>query len=310
MIHNPDSSSPLDCTITINHVGQPKEKPGYKVIICPDARQIPALLGQPAPFTSKLRADAPAFVPASAQPSSTVNTATEPSGADDDNEEEAVVDVVVAGQDEAEIPKEEEPEPEEAIVRPPTEEEIAAAVRIQRIYRESRRRRQPSSNARVAACREFFMQAQAEASSIQWKSKRYRLLFLGAVPHAMVCLDSFLGWAKEQKQKNKNRFKKGGHEDIETNGKALTGIVQLLKSVRELKEHLEPKSKLHKNRDIVQLKNDVRALQDLFIRLRASHSGALSEVDEDLAVVVQSVIVGPVKAAVEAKPSLNTDDLD
>ncbi|EEB87240.1 hypothetical protein MPER_15494, partial [Moniliophthora perniciosa FA553] len=86
----------------------------------------------------------------------------------------------------------------------PTEEQISAANLIQRTYRQFRRRRQPSSstNARVA---EFFKTALEASSAIPWKttSRRYRLLYLGAVPHALVCLDIIDGWAKVQKAKNK-----------------------------------------------------------------------------------------------------------
>jgi len=225
MIQNPKSPSPMDCTVTIYNSGTRKDDPGHSVIICPDAKQIPVLLGQPAPFTSKLRAGAPAFVPGFAQSSKTENKTTEPPAADEGDKPEAAAGDLAEDLDEVEEVKKEEPEVEEANVRLPTEEEIAAAIYIQKAYRQARRQRQPSSNARVATCREFFTQAQAEASPIQWKSRRYRLLFLGAVPHTMVCLDSFIGWANEQKQKNKKRFKKGGHEDIETNAKALTVVM-------------------------------------------------------------------------------------
>ncbi|KAL0573766.1 hypothetical protein V5O48_008193 [Marasmius crinis-equi] len=318
MIQNPETSSTssMDQTITIISAGQPREKPGHSLIKCSNFREIPVLLGQPAPFTSKLRADAPTFVPAVVQSRANLDTAIKPQDANSEEaekEQEGGVDVVQeVAVEEVEVTQEEtEAEAEESPARPPTEKEIAAAVKIQQTYRHHRRRRQPSSNARIAACREFFKQALAESSSIQWRSTRYKLLFLGAVPHAMVCLDSIDGWAKAQKQKNKKKLYKGSHEDIEANGKALTGIVQFLKNTRALIDNLEPKSKLHKKRDIVQLKNDVRDLKDLFARIRGAYPGALDEVNADLAVVVQSGIVGPVQAVSEVlKPSLNTEDID
>ncbi|KAG7086906.1 hypothetical protein E1B28_002824 [Marasmius oreades] len=309
MIHTPETDSPMDRIITLSSRGEAREKPGHSIIVCPDFKQIPFLLGQPAPFTSKLRADAPKFVPSFAQPSINSTAApTEPAEEVEVEDQDEDVRVVEDDpQDVVELSKEEEAE--ESNARPRTEEEISAVITIQQAYRRIRRHRQPSSNARVAA---FFKVAQAEASSIPWKSNRYRFLLLGAIPHAMVCLDTIDGWAKAQKLKNKKKFAKGSHEDIETNGKALTGVVQFLKTIRELKSKLEPKSKFHKGRDIVQLKNHVRELKDLFSRVHATHPGVLNEVNDDLSVVVQSVLVGPVKPveAPKVNPPLNTEDLD
>ncbi|ESK85770.1 hypothetical protein Moror_2448 [Moniliophthora roreri MCA 2997] len=329
LINNPDTSSPMDMMVTLCHHGVPKEKIGYRLVVCKNHTEIPKVLGQNAPFTSKLRAEAKEFVPAVAQKANeAVPAPVADEGSDDDmpplqdvsdssseEEDNGFRDTVKPGA-EAGAGAEEDTavaaEDEEVAVafQEPTEEQISAANLIQRTYRQFRRRRQPSSstNARVA---EFFKTAQEASSAIPWKttSRRYRLLYLGAVPHTLVCLDIIDGWGKAQKAKNKKKFAKAGHEDIETNGKALTGIVQFLKTTRNLKAALEPKSKLHMKRDIVELKNRVRELETLCNNLQASHPGALNEVQDDLAIVIQSVVVGPVKAQNKPKPELNVEDL-
>ncbi|KAL0567968.1 hypothetical protein V5O48_014025 [Marasmius crinis-equi] len=192
----------------------------------------------------------------------------------------------------------------------PTTKEIAAAVTIQQAYRQYRGRCPPPPDAGVAACREYFMQALAESSTIRWKNRRYRLLFLGAVPHAMMCLNSIDAWGTAYKWWMKRMINKGSALGMART--ELIRILQFLESARRLKSNLEPQSKLHIKGDIVQLKNDVRDLKDLITRIRGAYqnyevfghyhgTSPLDDVNDDLEMVVQSVIVGPVKAAAAVK---------
>ncbi|KAK7034640.1 hypothetical protein VNI00_012282 [Paramarasmius palmivorus] len=330
MIHNPDdaSVSHMELMVTVCHHGEPRDKKGYRLILCKNPTDILLRLRQPKPFTSRLRAEAKEFVPA-AQKAKEVAPApalaataedsdddmpplqdiSDSSESDDDDDEgsRATTQPTAAAAEglAADVGEEEEVA---NTFQQPTEEQVGAAILIQRTYRLFRRQRQPSSskNARVA---EFYKAAFEALATIPWKttSRRYKMLYLGALPHALVCLDVIDGWGKAQKARSKKKFTKGGHEDIEMNGKALTGIVQLLKTTRTLKAALEPTSKLHVGRDLVELKNRVRELEMLYNNLQNSHpgSGSLNEVQDDLSIVVGSVVVGPVKVQNKPKPELN-----
>ncbi|KAL0567967.1 hypothetical protein V5O48_014024 [Marasmius crinis-equi] len=198
-------------------------------------------------------------------------------------------------------------EADEKSRRPRTERELSAAVTIQQAYRRYRGRCSPPPDATVAPCREYYKQALAESSSIRWKSRRYKLLFLGAVPHAMVCFNSIDAWGTAYKRWVSNMIDRNSGMALRNAQAELIRILQFLDSAQRLKSNLEPQSKLHIKGDIVQLKNDVRDLQDLIARISVAYPVTygpypplFDEVNDDLQAVVQSVIVGPVKAAAAA----------
>ena len=89
MIHNPDdaSVSHMELMVTVCHHGEPRDKKGYRLILCKNPTDILLRLRQPKPFTSRLRAEAKEFVPA-AQKAKEVAPAPVPAATAEDSDDD------------------------------------------------------------------------------------------------------------------------------------------------------------------------------------------------------------------------------
>ena len=117
---------------------------------------------------------------------------------------------------------------------PPSEEQINATCVIQTAYRKLLRRRRKSTKSTLEATRASFFDACLEESlKMEWPNGiYYRLLFLGPLPHVLVCLSAAHSWAIDTKARNKKRLKVALHQELEDVGKRLTehtyGLINIL----------------------------------------------------------------------------------
>ena len=117
---------------------------------------------------------------------------------------------------------------------PPSEEQIHATRVFQTAYRKLLRRRRKSTKSTLEATRASFFDACLEESlKMEWPNGiYYRLLFLGPLPHVLVCLSAAHSWAIDTKARNKKRLKVALHQELEDVGKRLTehtyGLVLIL----------------------------------------------------------------------------------
>jgi len=169
---------------------------------------------------SNLRPDAPVFVP-----KPRVDQASEEiEGAEPEQEiEEPEVDntdIIGAGTSVESITVTALPEAN----LPPSEEQIRATCVIQTAYRKLLRRRRKLTKSTLEASRASFFEACLEESlKMEWLNGiYYRLLFLGPLPHVLVCLSAAHSWTIDTKARNKKRLRVASHQELEDIGKRLT----------------------------------------------------------------------------------------
>ena len=107
-----------------------------------------------------------------------------------------------------------------------SERELHAASTIQKFYRHMvSRRRQLAISGRPAARQRFFAKCLDHADNLGWqKNSYYRLLFLGPLPHFLVCVEAAEAAVSDQKKKAKKRLQLESHEQLEELGLRLTKL--------------------------------------------------------------------------------------
>jgi hypothetical protein len=100
--------------------------------------------------------------------------------------------------------------------RPPSEVELRAASLIQRAYKRVVRHRRGKSREALSVARAVhFTTCWRQAQEMLWPYRYYRLLFLGPLPHVLLCLDSVYTYASSTKAKMKKRLQVAKHEELE-----------------------------------------------------------------------------------------------
>lgn len=112
---------------------------------------------------------------------------------------------------------------DQGAVHAPSDEEIRAARIIETMYfRKLRRRRSAPKGALSEARARCFVNCWTESKQMEWSRaphrlspSRYRFLFLGPLPHLLVCLERANTSTFELKLKAKKRLTTAGHLEIE-----------------------------------------------------------------------------------------------
>ncbi|KAG2034292.1 hypothetical protein BDR03DRAFT_1001627 [Suillus americanus] len=146
----------------------------------------------------------------------------------------------------------------------PSVEEEDAARKIQNAYRRYVGRHPSRAlNAEIDA---IFMTCLKEMQSSEWRLGYYSLLFLGPLPHLLLCLERGIALTHAVKAKTKGLFNKESHEKLEELGKQRIGIAALLKKGSKLRKQLEPSSLAHCARDIEALKRGFLEVREFMQR--------------------------------------------
>ncbi|KAF4623894.1 hypothetical protein D9613_001576 [Agrocybe pediades] len=276
----------------------------------PDALEISRIL-ESLPIKSKLRVDAPEFVPKPKLPEE-LPEAQQPVEQEPDAEiEEPEVDnteIVNTASSAESIAVDSLPEAEE-VNSAPSEEKIQAAVKLQTLYRKKlRRRRVVAKTAQEASRNSCFESCLAESAKIEWpQGSFYRFLFLGPLAHVLVCLNAAYTSAMETKKRNKQRLSKASHQDLEEVNKRMTEQVKIIHKIKALQKALNPPSELHRKRDVEELKNLVLQVEAL-LRDQIAPNVA-KDVEEDMAMALKGIVAEkqPPKPKPQ-KPALVMDD--
>lgn len=94
-------------------------------------------------------------------------------------------------------------------------DQIRAASIIQAVYRHKvLRRGNPRSKLSEARSR-LFIACWLQSEKVIWPRRRCRLLFLGPLPHLLLCLEVGLSHALDLKKKAKRRMNLAQHQDLE-----------------------------------------------------------------------------------------------
>lgn len=193
---------------------------GTRRVIYQNIADVPRLLDGSISF-SNLRPDAPAFVP---KPRIAETPAAEDDAEPETEEPEVdtskIVDTTASVES---ITVTELPEDNTTLIL--SEDRVKAITVFQTLYRKLLRHRRNVANrtALQISCNNFFDECLKESQKIEWPpGSYYRLLFLGPLPHVLVCLHAAHSWTMENKKRNKARFKTATHQDLDEVNKRLT----------------------------------------------------------------------------------------
>ncbi len=273
---------------------------------------------------STLRPQAPEFVPKPTVNESSTAAMIEPEQNIDENEADdtEIINATTA----ADIITVEELQDTTA---PPSEALIQATRACQSFYRKKIRYKQKSNKLdslgiQRANCFEACLLA---STKINWPARSYyQLLFLGPLPHILVCLKSAHTWAIDMKNRNKKRLTLSTHQELEDIKKRLTdqkytlsfpncaiGLIfffcsrKIIDRIQRLQKILDPSSELHHGRDIDQLKKHVSEVEALITEIGTSLA---HEVASDLALGVKGIVTLPRPPKRKPKPKLMDDEND
>ncbi|GLB36677.1 putative uvrD-like helicase C-terminal domain [Lyophyllum shimeji] len=153
--------------------------------------------------------------------------------------------------------------------QPPTAAEIHAASIIQKAYRRALLRRRQMAKTGLSALRSRKFAASFEkARTMVWKDKSsYRLLFLGPLPHILLCLDIAYAATMNQKKSVKKRWTSASHETLDGLSSHLTQLNKISKSILRLQKELEVTSDIHSHCDVGKLQRGVQEAADLLRNL-------------------------------------------
>ncbi|TCD65379.1 hypothetical protein EIP91_002743 [Steccherinum ochraceum] len=186
---------------------------------------------------------------------------------------------------------------------PPTEIQVASAEKLKVAYRKMRwRRRQVNQKKRnaVDTLRDHIYSDYLKVSQGLQLFTKYRVLFLGPLPHLMVCLERAIKNAQATKKKTLLRFSQlNAHEEIESVQEDLDRATNALRALINAKELLKPTSTFHSHphahhilkehaKDVINLLREIRgsATKEWAWDLRMSVKGIISEKSKKMDIVV------------------------
>ncbi|KAK0444887.1 uncharacterized protein EV420DRAFT_1648583 [Desarmillaria tabescens] len=134
----------------------------------------------------------------------------------------------------------------------------------------------------------------------------YLRLFLGPLPHILVCLETVRIDTLSQKKKTKDRLKECSHSEYNALDDLLTQTNKANKTAVKLQMHLNPDSVFHKRCDGKELRKLVEEANRLVSSLPFETSEDLLD---DLSLAVKGIVTKHSYAGRHTKPKLNVDDL-
>ncbi len=220
--------------------------------------------------------------------------------------------------------------PIQDMTRPePSEQEITAAIHIQRVYRRVLSRRRGIAKSGIAGLHaQIYSSCTKEVSRLGDNPGLYLRLFLGPLPHILVCLETVRADSLNHKKKTKDGLKGCSPDEIDALDDLLTQtkyvvLARLLfiatdaflysnskasKTSIKLQKELGPNSVFHERRDDKQLKKLVEEASKLVSTLPFSTS---SELLDDLHLAVKGIVTErslPGAGKKPMKPTLNIED--
>ncbi|KAK0444909.1 uncharacterized protein EV420DRAFT_1721414 [Desarmillaria tabescens] len=192
----------------------------------------------------------------------------------------------------------------------PTEREIAAASLIQRAYRKVLRCRRGVAERGTAGLRaQIYASCTEEVSRLGDKPGLYLRLFLGPLPHILVCLEIVCIDTHKHKTKTKSRLsKKCTSDEYGALGDLLTKTTKANQTAIKLQKLLSPKSTFHGRCDVKELKRQIEEVNCLVSSLPFDASLDLSN-DLHLAGIVTGSERSSAHTRKNLKPKLNTTGL-
>ena len=204
-----------------------------------------------------------------------------------------------------------------------TEAQLAAAKVIQLAYqRFIKHRGQEDVDPLATQRNRLFLECRSAAEKIQWERRCYRFLFLGPLPHLLLCLEKANNHAHNTKNRLKKRINTAPHRDLDEAQAKMTEIKwvlfftiffcrwteisesRVLNECSRLQKALQPSAPFHVHQNSRQLRILVKDAE-AFLRSRP----CINEFEKDLRLAVKGIVTQPSQKK-KLKPELNIDDLD
>ncbi|KAG7450801.1 uncharacterized protein BT62DRAFT_928080 [Guyanagaster necrorhizus] len=191
----------------------------------------------------------------------------------------------------------------------PSEQEITAATQIQRVYRRVlSRRRGVAKGGRAGLHAQLYASCTKEVSRLGDTPGLYLRLFLGPLPHILVCLEIVRVDSLNHKKRTKERLKGCNPDEMDALDTLLTQTNTASKTTIKLQKDLAPNSVFHERCDDKQLEKLVEEASKLVSSLPFATS---SELTDDLCLAVKGIVTkcpstGTGKKSM--KPTLNIED--
>ncbi|KZP05200.1 hypothetical protein FIBSPDRAFT_1054221 [Athelia psychrophila] len=136
------------------------------------------------------------------------------------------------------------------------------------------------------------------------RRSRYRLMFLGPLPHLLLCLERSQNVASHLKAAVKKRLTGDTHEQLEELQRHMSQASLLLRETLRLQKVLEPHASFHKTRDVSLLQAHATTAVALFRGLSCA-----KELEEDIGLAVQGLQLEVSQTKKKGKrPQLNLDE--
>jgi hypothetical protein len=205
------SDSSLDGLVKLEHISRRRNHPpGWaRTVSYQFAAQIPEIMRSGSGhLPSSLNPDAAAFVPR--RVTSAINPDVEESGNRVDNDDaQHTTEVDVEAISRA-VPSDAVP------VAEYSEKQREAILRISLAYQRLRSKRQAESKGGVTATRNIlFKDCLTKLPTLNFPRPYYRLLFLGPLPHILLCLAAAHNYARNSKSDVRRRMQDAKHEEYE-----------------------------------------------------------------------------------------------
>lgn len=216
MMHSTSDSS-LDGLLKLEHTSKRRNHPpGWaRAISYKFAEQIPEIIRSGSShLPSSLNPDAAAFVPRQVASANTPDMGEPGNQVDDDDGVQHTTEDAV---EEADVEAISRAVPSDAVpVAEYSDKQREAVLRISSAYRRLRSKRQAESKGGVMATRSIlFKDCLTKLSTLKFPRPYYRLLFLGPLPHILVCLTAAHNYAWNSKSDVKKRMKDAKHQEYE-----------------------------------------------------------------------------------------------
>ncbi|RXW12996.1 hypothetical protein EST38_g12858 [Candolleomyces aberdarensis] len=102
------------------------------------------------------------------------------------------------------------------------------------------------------------------AQKMRWtRGSYYKKLYLGLVPHLLVCVKGVEGYAFVAKAEARKQYRGDDKRDYDGMHKTTSEIVTMIKGSKNLRLQLDPSSEVHKKQDIEGLKQLAREVEEL-----------------------------------------------
>ncbi|KAF6765913.1 hypothetical protein DFP72DRAFT_865039 [Ephemerocybe angulata] len=189
-----------------------------------------------------------------------------------------------------------------------SDEKYAAASKIAIFYERVLQSRRLSASKSTAQKSYDSLCESCMRSSVKIDSpprSLYRALYLGMLPHILVCLNGLQIFAYAEKVKAKAAMTSARGQVLENLGRKRTEIGNILKSSKLLFAQLEPNSEWHKQRDTETLRKLVGEVEAMVKQVPS----VAADVSFHLDLAVNAVKQKNEQKKRARKPKLNTDDL-